>query len=304
SALSIDTVTVDFGAVAIASTVRDTIKLINTRTASVAINSYKLSPLVGTFAIVNSPAAQISAGGTAVVIVSFRPSAVGNYAGTLTLMTDDGGTPVRTINLSGVGVRGTLAVASSIDFGNVMVGHDSIVRASLKNTSSVSVTINSLTMTGSAFSNGTFATPLSIAAGDSAFVDLIFTPANAGSATGTVRVTLGDNTLVNIALSGDGLSSAGVRETSASGNEFSLSISPNPANRIATVHISIMNAADGQLTVFDVTGHEVLSIPLGLLSEGAHDVSLPIEHLASGSYFVRITNASGESASARLVLAR
>jgi len=303
SALSIDPVNVDFGMVPVASIVRDTIKLSNTGTASVAINSYTLSPLVGTFAVVNSPAAQISAGGTALVIVSFHPDAVGNFAGTLTLMTDDAGTPVRTINLSGVGVRGTLAVASSIDFGNVMVGHDSVIRATLKNTSPVSVTINSLTMTGSAFSHGTFATPLLIAAGDSASLDLTFAPTIAGAASGSVRVTLGDNTLVNIALTGAGVSSADV-VTGAQGNEFSLSISPNPANHIATAHISMMNASEGQLTVFDVTGHEVLSIPLGLLSQGAHDVTLPIEHLASGSYFVRITNTSGESASARLVLAR
>ncbi|HZK75754.1 MAG TPA: choice-of-anchor D domain-containing protein [Candidatus Kapabacteria bacterium] len=302
SALSVNP-NVNFGAVPVASTVMDTIVLTNSGGANVNINSYTFTPTAGAFAIVGTPATQVSAGGTASVIISFHPDAAQSYAGTLTLSTDDAGTPTRTVNLSGIGVKSALSVASSIDFGNVMIGQDSTIHASIKNTGQASVTINSLTMTGSAFSNGTFATPLTIGIGQTVNLDLTFTPTLAGAATGSVRATLGDNSLVSIALTGDGVDAAGVTETGA-GNEFSLSISPNPANRIATAHISMMNAADGQLTVFDVTGHEVLSLPLGLLSEGAHDVSLPIEHLASGSYFVRITNTSGESAAARLVLAR
>jgi hypothetical protein len=281
----------------------DTIELSNTGTASVNISSSSLSPQQGVFTVIGTPPTQVGAGGSALVIVSFRPDAAQSYSGTLTLTTDETSTPTRTINLSGTGVKGTLSAASSIDFGKVMVGHDSTIQTTLKNTGQASVTINSLTMSGSAFSNGTFATPLTIAAGETANLDLTFTPTIGGSATGTVSFTLGDNTSVRMTLKGVGVSAAGVEET-IQANEFAITLSPNPASRLTTAHISMAQAADGQLSVFDVTGHEVLSLPLGLLSEGAHDISLPVENIASGSYFVRITNTSGESASARLVLER
>src|SRR5205085_3810882 len=139
----------------ISNFVTDTITLNNTCTATVKINSYNImSAAADAFAIVGSPTNQIVAGGTATVIVSFHPDKAGNYSGVLTLSTDDAGSPIRTINLSGIGVKGNLWSLPSIDFGKVTVGENSTIRTSVKNTGGASLTINSLTMTGDGFSHG------------------------------------------------------------------------------------------------------------------------------------------------------
>jgi hypothetical protein len=239
------------------------------------------------------------------VVVSFRPDAAGNFAAALTLRTDDAQTPVRTINLSGVGVKGALSVTPlSIDFGNVTIGQDSTIQATVTNTGQAIVAINSVTMTGSAFSSGTFVTPLTVGVGQTVNLNLTFTPTVAGTSTGLVSITLVDNTLIHVPLTGFGVSLADVATVASQSGEYTISVSPNPASSSVTAHISMSRAADGRIELFDATGHAVVTLSLGLLSEGVHDVSLPIENLASGSYFVRITNMSGESASARLILER
>jgi len=304
-ALSINPANLAFGStVPVMTTIMDTIKLTNTGTATLNINSYQLTPQTGAFAIVQFSAMQISAGGTAIVIVSFHPDTVGNYSAVLAITSDDAAMPTRIINLSGAGVKGKLVVMpSSIDFGTVSLDNDSIIRVWLKNIGRASLTINSLTVAGSEFNYGIFATPITINAGDSASIDLKFTPTLEGSVNGSVSFILADNTTgAMLTMHGVGASSAGV----ATGNtlDFTLSISPNPATTSVTAHISMAQSSDGEIKIFDLTGHEVVRVPFGLLDQGAHDISLPIERLVSGSYFVRITTLSGKTAEAKLVLQR
>ena len=306
SDLSIDPVNVNFGLVPVYSTVRDTIQLSNAGNTRVNISAYALSPQTGVFAIVDASAKQVSVGGKAYVIVSFRPDAAGSFAGTLSISTDDANTPTRTVNLTGHGVKGALSIVPyTIDFGNVAVGHDSTIREVLKNTGQASVTISTVTMKGLEFTSGTVSTPITIKAGDSDFIDLTFSPMIEGTATGLATFTLDDNTTDKVTLLGNGVSTAGVAEDAASpGLALVLTLCPNPANYSVTAHIVAQQTIDGLLEVFDATGREVTRLPLGLLTQGPHDVSLPIETLGSGNYFVRITNANGGNAAARLVLMR
>ncbi len=303
SAFSVNPVNVNFGLVPVQTTVFDTIVLTNTGSVSVNILSYSLTPQTGVFTLVNSSATQVVGNGTASVVVSFTPNATGNYSGTLTISTDADVTPTRTISLTGEGVKGTLVLPqAAYDFGSIVVNNDSTILVTLSNSGEASLTINTLMVTGSAFSDGTFSTPQTIPVGGFIPLSLTFQPSAVGIATGTVNITLGDGTQMVIALQGTGVALASVNEAATSA--FAIAVSPNPANSVVSAHIEMAQTTDGTIEIFDVTGHTVLSMPLGLMTAGSYDVSLPIRDLSSGNYFVRVANSNGNAAEAKLVIER
>jgi len=308
SALSITPSNVSFGSVPVLTKVMDTITLQNTGSASLTITGYKLSPASGAFGIVDSSKHQVAAGASARVVVSFRPDTAGSYSGVLTLTTDDAAAPSRTINLSGIGVKGSLTIIpSSVDFGSVVVGHDSIISVMLRNSGQASVTISSVQFTGpgaAGFSDGSFSTPAVITAGDSTPLHLTFTPAIAQNYQGMALLTLGDGSSLTIGLQGVGTTAEGVSKDEFSLPNFSLSISPNPARNAITVSVTLLQSSETMLEVFDAVGKEVLQKPLGVLSDGSHDFILPLASLSNGSYFIRISNSNGDRVERRMVIER
>jgi hypothetical protein len=296
---------VDFGQVPVLTTVQDTITLNNGGTSSVTISKAQLLPASGSFAIVGPVPDQVPSGGSAMMIVSFHPDTAGSYSGTITLSTSDASAPTRGISLSGTGIKGALSVnPSSINFGTVLIGHDTSITATLHNTGQASIDIDSIVLTGSnnaGFSYGTFSIPQTIAAGNSTTINVSFSPTVAGSYPGSVQLMLQDGTSINISLQGVA-ASAGVSQNSSELSQFSLSLSPNPAGNSVTAHATLVRPAETLLEIFDASGHKMLSLPIGMLSEGNYDIFVPTASLANGSYFVRVSNTNGDAAEAQLVI--
>jgi hypothetical protein len=296
---------VNFSQVPILTTVTDTITLSNSGTSSVTISYVQLSPASGAFAIVGSSPSQVSAGGTTTVIVSFHPDTAGSYSGSLTLTTSDASIPIRTISLSGTGIKGTLSISpSKVNFGTIVIGRDSTIRVNLRNIGQAGVTINAIGLVGaspSEFSYGTFPTPVTIGANDSSFINASFTPYAAQNYQDTIRLAFEDGSSLNIVLTGTGSNGAGVVQDNVAPIPFAISLSPNPAENAVTVHATLLQTGETLLELFDAVGHPVLSMPLGMLAQGEHDFVLPIEDLASGSYFVRVSNADGSADAALIV---
>jgi hypothetical protein len=304
SALTIDPSSVAFGAVPVGTTVKDTIMLSNTGSAGVSISSYKLASSTTAFVVVDSSAKQVAANGSAKIIISFKPDSAIAYSGTLTLNTDDAGTPQRTINLSGHGVIGSLTASPSpIEFGTVQIGHDSVIHASVKNTGQANVTITKISPSGSsAFAMATVTTPAVIQPGDSLTFDETFTPAVSGDATGSIAFDLSDATVVNLALHGLGADGAAVDPEQVTPSGFSLTLTPNPSHGSVVAQLTMPNETDGKLFIFDEAGHQVLSMQLGVLTAGEHDITLSTAGLISGSYFVQVRNSIGSLVVARLTV--
>ncbi len=297
---------VNFGQVPILTTVMDTITLNNSGTSSLTISKAQLTPASGVFAIVGSTPTQVSAGSTAQVIVSFHPDTAGNYSGSLTLTSNDVSVPIRIVTLTGAGIKSTLSVTpTQINFGTIKIGHDSTISVDLHNIGQAGVTISTISVVGtnaSAFSFGTFPTPVTIAAENSSSINVSFTPTAAQTYNDTIRLTLGDGSIINIALQGTGENTAGVSQDNSGSAPFSLSLSPNPAGSSLTAHVTISQTDETLLEVFDAIGHPMLSMPLGMLTQGEHDVILPTESLVDGSYFVRISNPGGAAVDAELII--
>lgn len=76
---------------------------------------------------------------------------------------------------------------------------------------------------------------------------------------------------------------------------------PNPLRSTATLTLSLATAEAVMIEAFDVLGRRVLRRDLGVQPAGAVRHTIDLGAAPSGVYFVRVTTASGESATRRVV---
>ncbi|MBU2650897.1 MAG: T9SS type A sorting domain-containing protein [Bacteroidetes bacterium] len=63
---------------------------------------------------------------------------------------------------------------------------------------------------------------------------------------------------------------------------------PNPASTYTSISIHLLNSANVDMEVFNVTGQKVLSVNKGNLSAGVHNITLDISALPAGTYFYTV----------------
>ncbi|MBB5873403.1 hypothetical protein F4553_006837 [Allocatelliglobosispora scoriae] len=145
------------------------------------------------------------------VNVSFTPSAAGTTTGTLTIPSNQPGSPTV---LSLVGSTGSNVVITpptvtptSLQFGSVNVGSTSAPQTlTLANPGTAPITVSSIT--ASAGFSQTNACPSTLAAGASCTITARFSPTAGGAVTGTIAITnSGTQTPIGASLTGLGISS-------------------------------------------------------------------------------------------------
>jgi hypothetical protein len=152
----------------------------------------------------------------------------------------------------------------SINFGNVAEGASAKETIDIVNNGTASAKITSLTMKGSGFTVTGIAVPLAIAGGESTSFTTEFTPASAGSATGSILLTSDIAGSTTITLVGTG-SGATLAASPSSGNfgdvvvgneateQLQLKVSGNTSVKISKVSVTGKS--------FSIAG---LSVPLTL----------------------------------------
>jgi len=163
----------------------------------------------------------VAANGSCTVTVRFTPSTTGSRAATLVLASNASNGSA-SVSLSGTGVAtGAPAVtlgATSLSFGSVAVGTSAAAKTvSLTNSGTAALTIQSI-QAGGAFSQ-TSDCGSSLAASATCTISVLFTPAAAGAATGSLTVTSNATGSPHaVSLSGTGvLASTGTLQWSSAG---------------------------------------------------------------------------------------
>jgi hypothetical protein len=77
---------------------------------------------------------------------------------------------------------------------------------------------------------------------------------------------------------------------------------PNPFNSTTTIRFLLMEDSKARLTVFDLSGREVVTLASGDLKAGNHSAIWNAEGLTSGIYLARLSTSNGEVAQRKLVL--
>lgn len=181
--------------------------LTNTGTAAVNISQATISgsgfTLVG-----GSPSSSIPVGQTATAQVQFAPQSAAAAAGSLTVTSDASNSPL-TVSLTGSGVAAThlLGVTpTSVSFGSVNIGSSGSSSVTLKNNGNSDVTISSVAVTGAGFSTSGMTAGTILTPSQSVALDIAFTPAAAGSITGSVSIgSNATNSPATVSLSGTGV---------------------------------------------------------------------------------------------------
>jgi len=200
---------VSYGTVPVGNKVTQTLAIKNVKTSSVTVSSASLSNSVFSISSVTMPFS-IAPGATAYFAVGFKPTTSGTFNGTLSLK-NSSSTVLVAVPLSGSTSSSTKSLVSSISqlsFGNETVGGSATLPVKLTNTGNSSLTISGVTVTGStAYTVTSGISGATLAAGQSATMNIVFAPKTTGTQSGKVTVVSNaTNTAPAIAVSGTGVS--------------------------------------------------------------------------------------------------
>jgi hypothetical protein len=199
-----------FGNVTVGNTNSQTITLTNGGTANLTIaqgsvsgNGFKITGL--------STPLTIPPGINATFNAVFTPTGAGKVTGSISLANDAPSSPY-TIALSGTGVTQTQLLTfnvSSLSFGNVNVGSNSSLAATLTNTGNSSVTISSSNTAGVGFTVSGVSSGESLNPNQSIPVTVQFAPSAAGAVNGNLTiVSSATDSPTSIGLTGAGTQQA------------------------------------------------------------------------------------------------
>ncbi len=219
--LSASPASVSFGNVSTGTINSQTVTLTNTGTGSVTVTQANVSGTGFSVSGLTLPAT-LAGGQNANFSATFSPTSTGSVTGSISIVSNASNSPA-SVALSGTGVTLQLSASpSTVNFGNVIVNNSSSQSIVVTNTGTASVTINSVTASGTGFSISGITLPVTLGANQNTSFNAVFSPTATGSGTGTVAVaSTASNSPNDIALSGDGVNSHTVSLT------WTASTSPN-----------------------------------------------------------------------------
>ncbi len=236
--------------------------------------SVSVTPPTGPFSFSNACSPSLGSGLSCVISVQFAPIVVGaGQSGVLSVVTTDiqNSNATFSVSLSGNGIAvpapNASLVPAALDFGTQPVGTTSVAQSLiLSNSGNAALSVASVTMSG-AFSQlpatvpavtipSCAMAPFTLAQGASCFFDVVFSPTAAGSATGSLFVSIGNAPSVSATLAGVG----------GAGKLIQVS----PTTFIFASQVLNVASAPQAFTVTNV-GTQVVNITSLLASSGATD---------------------------------
>jgi hypothetical protein len=150
--------------------------------------------------------------------ITFAPQTAGAANGSVAIASD-ASNPTLNASLSGSGITpGSLTLNhSSLSFGSVQTGSSQTLQETLTNSGGSSVSISKVTTIGSGFSVTGVNLPLTLVAGQSATLSVMFAPQAASSANGSLSIlSNASNSTVTVPLSGTGVTAGSLIASPAS----------------------------------------------------------------------------------------
>ena len=207
AAISVTPSSIAFDSVATGTTNSQTVQIKNTGGQNLTISSvgntstsFKVSGLTTPVTIAPSSTKQFT--------IAFSPTSSGPHSGTITLGTNVSSAVITVSGTGGTATRTLSLSSSNLNFGNETVGGTSTLGVTLKNIGNSSLTVSSVSVSGTGFATSGGVNGITIAAGQSAQLNVTFSPKATGSVTGKVTLTSNAGNSPNtVSLAGAGVSS-------------------------------------------------------------------------------------------------
>jgi len=293
-----------FGSVTV-NTTSSAASVVVTNNGGQAVSILQISTSLPEFVVISS-AMPITLGphGSASFQVVFQPDAAKTFSGSIVFSTSrTNGSGTQSISVSGTGTTASSvtstssqsyllsANASSMNFGSTLVGSFVSQTITLTNTGTASVNLSQVAITGAGFTVSGFTGTVTLAAGQSFSLTVSFTPATAGSATGSLSfVSSATNSPTTISLSGNGVQpQISVIPASVSFGNVTVGVTNTQMLAISNPGTATLSVTQGSLvgTGFGFSG---LTVPLSVPPGG------------SSTFTVSFTPASASSFSGNLTL--
>ena len=232
---------VDFGTVLVGSSATQTITVTNSGAAKFTLE--KVSVSGAGFTISGLSSAETMAPGQSVKLtVAFKPTSAAQESANL-LVTINEQSPKTAGSMKGLGSTSLLSVTpSTVGFGNVSVGSPITQALRLTNGGSASVSIKSVSATGSGFSISGLTTPQTLTPGEVRNFTAEFNPKSAGTEAGTISIET-QSTPVQVNLSGVGVSASAQLVASSTSLSFgNVVIGDAPSQQITVKNIGTASA--------------------------------------------------------------
>ena len=206
--LSITPSNVSFGSVMVGMANTQTVTLTNSGTATLNISQgsvtgagFGMSGLTFPFSLAPGQSSTFNA--------QFDPAVAGNASGTVSISSNAHNSPT-VASLAGNGTQPALSLsATSLSFGNVVVGSSGSQALAITNTGTATLTISQPAVTGTTFSVSGATFPLNISPGANSSLTVNFGPTTAGSASGTLTIASNaPNSPAVVTLGGSGVQAA------------------------------------------------------------------------------------------------
>jgi hypothetical protein len=210
--LTVSAANLAFGSVVDGASSASTLTLSSTGTAAATISSLSISGTGFSLGAVTLPKT-LSPGQTLALPVTFAPTVSGSVAGTVTVVSNSTTNPTSTVALSGTGVTATRQItlsATSLNYGSVADGASSTITLTATSSGNSAASLSSVSLSGTGFSMGTLALPMSLSPGQSLAIPVTFGPKTTGTVSGDLTLVTNCTTGASstVALTGTGTSSA------------------------------------------------------------------------------------------------
>jgi hypothetical protein len=309
SAVSLNPVAIGFGNQTVgAASAAQTVKLTNGGTAAltgIAISLAGANP--GDYSQTNTCGTSVTAGGNCTISVTFKPTAAGLRAATLTIADSASGSP-QTVPLSGAGVSaGTATITlstTSLSFGSVNLAASSAAQSiTISNTGSASAR-PAIALAGANPRDFSLTTTcgFSLAAGSNCKVSVTFTPLATGALSATLTIA-GQS----VALSGTGVNT-GTPTVKLSVSSLAFGSEPE-GRQTAAQSVTITNSGTGALSITSVsfTGTSAKDFngndncPQLLAAAASCTVSIRFQPVETGSFTASLSIADNAAGSPQTV---
>ena len=307
-----------FGSVSV-NTISSAVTLVVTNNGGQSVSILQVSSSLPEF-IVIGPTMPITLGahGSASFQVLFQPDAATTFTGNIVFSTSRTNGGIQSISVSGTGTTAPSASstssssspsyllsasASSLKFGNTLVGSSASQALVLTNTGTASVNLSQVAITGVGFTVSGFSGAATLAAGQSLSLAVSFAPASTGSAAGSLSiVSTASNSPATISLSGNGVQpQIAVIPGSANFGNVTVGVTNTQMFTISNPGTASLSVTQASLigTGFSLSG---LPLPLSVAPGGSSTFSIAFTPAAASSLSGNLTLVNN-SANSPLVVA-